>query len=79
MLTRKHERTEKVSQTISACDYQINDNEMSVEIVVKVLRGATYTIKDLIQELGAKTNKDIRNYDIKKMTFEIVDNEIDFI
>jgi uncharacterized protein YdeI (BOF family) len=75
MFNRKTQKDKQVSMSCSSAEYNIDDNTMSVEISIKVFKNATYKMKDLVNDINGKENKDIRNYDIKKLTFEIVNNE----
>lgn len=75
MFTRKSEKVAKLPQTICEVDYNINDDQMQVDIVIRVNREATYTIQDLINELKSKVNKDIQKYDIKSITYKSIEEK----
>ncbi len=63
--------------TTSSIDYNIFDEQKTVDIFIKVKANEPFTVKDLFTSLKDKTNKDIYNYDIVSLEFEIVDEIVD--
>lgn len=79
MFKRKQDNVKNLPKTTSSICYNIDDNTCTVDIDIKVVENTLFTIKDLMQSLGGKENKDIKNYDIVSLNFEIVkENEIDY-
>lgn len=79
MFKRKQNNVKDFPKTTSSICYHINDNTCTVEIDIKVVENTLFTVKDLMQSLGGKENRDIKNYDIVSLNFEVVkENEIDY-